>query len=116
MKISVRAQGFELNAAIDTFVQNDIRSTMARFGDEIFSVDVFLKDTNGPKGGIDKQVLLRIQLRGGRQLVLQTTREDLYAAVRVSTKRARRALRRKLRKTRRLDKPGLRKRFADAPV
>ncbi|RZV33900.1 MAG: HPF/RaiA family ribosome-associated protein [Chromatiales bacterium] len=116
MNIAVRAQGFELSAAIDTFVRNDIRSTMARFGDEIFSVDVFLKDTNGPKGGIDKQVLLRIQLRGGQKLVLQTIREDLYAAVRVSAKRAKRAIRRNLRKTRRLDKPGLRNFFANAPV
>lgn len=116
MNISVRAHGFERSDAIDTFVRNDIRSTLARFRDEVLSVDVFLKDANGPKGGVDKQALLRIQMRSGQQLVLQTVREDLYAAIRISTKRAKRAVRRSLRKTRHLDKLSLRRFFADAPV
>lgn len=109
MNISSRAQGFELSAAIDTFVRDEIRSTLDRFSDEIVSVDVFMKDTNGPKGGVDKQVLVRIQMRGRQQIALQTTSEDLYAAVRVSSKRAKRAVRRSLRKGRRFERLSLRR-------
>ena len=109
MNISCRAQGFELNAAIDGFVREEVQSTLARFSEEIISVDVFLKDTNGPKGGVDKQVLMRVQIRGRQQIAMQTTREDLYAAIRISAKRAKRAVRRSLRKARRFEKLSLRR-------
>ncbi len=114
MNISSRAQGFELSSAIDTFVRNEIRSSLERFTEDVISVDVFMKDTNGPKGGVDKQVVLRIQLRGRQQITLQTTREDLYAAVRISVKRAKRAVRRSVRKSRRFEKLTLRRLVADS--
>ncbi len=113
MNITNRAQGFELSSAIDSFVRDEVRSALERFTEDIVSVDVFMKDTNGPKGGIDKQVLLCVRMRGRQQITLQTTREDLYAAVRISTKRAKRAARRNLRKARRFEKLGLRNLVAD---
>ena len=113
MNISSRAQGFELSSAIDTFVRDEIRSSLERFTEDVISVDVFMKDTNGPKGGVDKQVVLRIQLRGRQQITLQTTREDLYAAVRISIKRAKRAVRRSVRKARRFEKLSLRRLAVD---
>ena len=109
MNISISVQGFELTAAIDSFVRNEIRSTLRRFSDDVVYVDVFIKDTNGPKGGMDKQVLIRVQMRGRQSLALQTTRVDLYAAVKISSKRAKRAVRRSLRKTRRFNKLSARK-------
>ena len=109
MNITSRAQGFELSSAIDTFVRDEVGSSLERFSEDIISVDVFMKDTNGPKGGVDKQVLMRVQLRGRQQIALQTTREDLYAAVRISIKRAKRSVRRNLRKARRFEKLSLRK-------
>lgn len=109
MNICSRAQGFDLSVAIDTFVREEIHSALARFSEEIVSVDVFMRDTNGPRGGIDKQVLVRIQMRGRQQIALQTTSEDLYAAVRISLKRAKRAVRRSLRKARHFEKLSLRR-------
>ena len=114
MNISSRAQGFELSSAIDRFVRDEIRSSLERYTEDVISVDVFMKDTNGPKGGIDKQVVLRIQLRGRQQITLQTTREDLYAAVRITIKRAKRAVRRSVRKARRFEKLTLRRLAADS--
>ena len=114
MNITSRAQGFELSSAIDTFVRDEVRSALERFTEEIVSVDVFMKDTNGPKGGIDKQVVMRVQMRGRQQITLQTTREDLYVAVRISIKRAKRAVRRNLRKARRFEKLSLRRLAVDS--
>lgn len=115
MFISSRTQGFELSSAIDAFVQTEVEAMLERFSDEIVSVDVFMKDTNGPKGGIDKQVLMRIQMRGRQQITLQTIGDDLYAAVKLSAKRARRAVRRNLRKARRFNRLSLRRLVADTP-
>jgi len=107
VNLAVRTQGLEPSGTIDAFARNQIHGSMKRFSDEILSVDVFVKDTNGPKGGIDKQVVLRIRLRGGQQLALQAVREDLFAAIRVAAKRARQAVRRQLGKTRRVEKVSL---------
>ena len=114
MNITSRAQGFELSSAIDSFVRDEVRSGLERFSEDIVSVDVFMKDTNGPKGGADKQVVMRVQLRGRQQITLQTTRENLYAAVRISIKRAKRSVRRNLRKARRFEKSTLRRLVVDS--
>ena len=113
MNISIRAQGFDVTAAIDAFVREEVRLTLARYADEIVTVDIFLKDTNGPKGGVDKQVLMHIHLRGLRPLALQTTRDELYGAIKIASKKAKRAVRRSLRKARRFEKISLRRLVTD---
>lgn len=107
MNIMIRAQGLERSTAIDAVIQDELRAALARFSSDILAVDVSLKDTNGPKGGIDKQVLLQIRLRNGQQVALQTERENLYAAICISAKRARQAVRRTLQKSRRVEKLSL---------
>ena len=57
---------------------------------------------------------MRVQVRGRQQIALQTTREDLYAAIRSSAKRAKRAVRRSLRKAKRFDKLSLRRLAAES--
>ena len=110
MKIECRAQGFILTPTIDGFVRDAVHSTLGRFSDDIVAVDLFMKDTNGPKGGIDQQVLIRVQMRGGsRPIALQTSKENMFAAIKVSTKRARRAVRRQIRKSRRFEKLSVRR-------
>ncbi|MDJ0748445.1 MAG: HPF/RaiA family ribosome-associated protein [Woeseiaceae bacterium] len=116
MNISIEAQGFELSSAIDAFVTEEIRLSLLRFSEEIVSIDVFMKDINGPKGGIDKQVLLRVQMRGRQQITLQTARENLYAAIRISAKRAKRAVRRSVRKSRRFEKLSVSRLLVDSLV
>ncbi len=113
MNITSRTQGFELSSAIDAVVTEEIQSTLQRYSEEIVSVNVFMKDINGPKGGVDKQVVLRIQMRGRQQITLQTARESLYAAIRISAKRAKRAVRRNVRKARRFEKVSLRRLAVD---
>ncbi len=113
MNITSRTQGFELSSAIDAFVTEELRLTLQRYSEEIVSVNVFMKDINGPKGGIDKQVVLRIQMRGRQQITLTTARESLYAAIRISAKRAKRAVRRSVRKSRRFEKVSLRRLVVD---
>ena len=104
MNISIRSRDFEVTTAIDAFVREEIRLTLSRYADDITSIDVFLKDTNGPKGGEDKQVLMHVDLRGRRPIVLQTTGQKFYAAVKISAKRAKRAVRRDIRKARRFER------------
>lgn len=108
MRIGTNAQGFETTEAIELFVQDEVNLAFDRFRDQVISVDVFMKDINGPKGGIDKQVLIRARLRNRQRIALETTHENLYAAVKRSISRSKRAVRRSLRKSRRIDRLSLR--------
>jgi ribosomal subunit interface protein len=113
MNITTRAQDFEMTNAIDQFVRDQVRASLQRFGEEIMAVDVFMKDTNGPKGGIDKQALIRVRLRNRQVIALQTEHENLYASIKRGSKRIRQAVRRHLRKSGRVKKQRMRDRLDD---
>ena len=104
MNITTRAQDFEMTAAIDQFVRDHVSTTLERLSEDILSVDVFLKDANGPKGGVDKQALIRVRLRNRQVIALETTHDNLYAAIKRGSKRTKRTVHRHLRKSRRIQK------------
>ena len=108
MQITLRTQGFELSSAIEAFVRNRLYAALQRLSVNVFAIDVFAKDVNGPKGGIDKEVLIRVQLPNRQMLAVDTVHENLYAAIEKGAKRTKRAVRRQLRKARRIEKQRLR--------
>lgn len=116
MNITTTAKDFEMSAAIDQFARDQVRSALQHFSDHILAVDVFVSDNNGPKGGIDKQALIRIRLRNSEVIALQTVHENLYAAIKKGSKRTRRAVRRHLRKSGRIRKQRMRDRLNDIGI
>ena len=101
MNITTTARDFEMSRAIDSFAREQLDAMLQPFSDSIVSIDVFMKDANGPKGGIDKEVLIRVHLRNRQQIALQATHDNLYAAIKNGVKRIKRAVRRNLRRSRR---------------
>jgi len=99
MDINVSTHGMRIDTGTESFVREQIQSALQRFEDQVVSVDAFLKDINGPKGGIDKQVLIRIRLRNRQVIATEITRANFRAAVVVVTRKARRAVRRSLKKS-----------------
>jgi ribosome-associated translation inhibitor RaiA len=97
-----------MSRSIDGFTREQLDAALRHFSDSIVSTDVFMKDANGPKGGIDKEVMIRVCLRNRQQIVLESTHEDLYAAIRNGAKRMKRAVRRNLRRSRRVGRFSLR--------
>ena len=108
MDITARAQGFDLTEAIDGFLRDQLRAAMVRFEEGIQSIDVFMKDTNGPKGGVDKQTLIRVQLRSGQVVATEATHENLYGAIKACVRRSKRTIRRSIKKARQVEKRSLR--------
>ena len=104
MIISTSSHNIQLSRELDEFVNSTLRNSLERLADDVVSVDVFLQDLNGPKGGVDKQAVIRIHLRGRREVAIETVHENLAAAIRVGAKRAKRAVRRSLRKARRIER------------
>ena len=114
MNITTRVQNFEMSNAIDQFVRNETTTALQRFSEYVVGVDVFMKDANGPKGGIDKQVLIHVRLRNRQTVTIETAHENLYAAIKVGTKRTKRAVRRHMRKTGRIQKRRMRNNLVDS--
>ncbi|MEM6513895.1 MAG: HPF/RaiA family ribosome-associated protein [Pseudomonadota bacterium] len=103
MNLIVRTQNLPLGESAKAFVEDKLDSALGRFADQVMDVDVFLSDINGPKGGHDKQVSLRLRLQNGQVIIAETTREELRAALMLSIRKAKRAVRRSLRKSRRFE-------------
>jgi putative sigma-54 modulation protein len=101
MNVNVTAHGLSIDSDTDSFVRERVRSALRRFDEHVFLVDAYLKDINGPKGGIDKQVLVRVRLRNGHVITTEVARARLRAAIVVSLRKARRAVRRSLEKSQR---------------
>lgn len=116
MNITTSAQDFEMSDAIDQFVREQLSTALKRLDEDVVAVDVFVKDTNGPKGGVDKHALIRVQLRNRQVLALETKHEDLYAAIRIGSKRTKRAVRRQLRKSQRIQKLRMRDHLKDSEI
>ena len=108
MNIQLQAQGFDLTEAISAHVQRQIAFNLVNFESHIMSVDVFLSDINGPKGGPDKKVLVCIRLDSRRSITIERVREDLYTAITMVSRQAKRTVRRALNKHRRMEKLALR--------
>ena len=104
MNITTTAQNFDSSIALDTFVRSRLKNALARLDGDIIAIDVFMKDVNGPKGGVDKQALIRVQLRNRQVITIEAAHENLYAAIRNGVKRTQKAVRRQLGKSRQIDK------------
>ncbi len=96
MNIRIQAQGFALTPAIAARVHDKVGRALDRYSSEIMSVDVYLKDVNGPKGGSDKHALVKTQLRYRSPSMVESAHSDLYAAIDQSARRTRRAVKKTL--------------------
>lgn len=108
MNVLIHAQGFDMTRAIETAVRTQFETALGRLGGSVDAIDVYLSDLNGPKGGRDKQVVARIRLFGRGAFAVESTRADLYKAIAICARRAKRVVRRSARKARRIDRFRLR--------
>lgn len=108
MRINLETQGFELTPAIHAHVLKQLNFNLANFDSHIVSVNVFLRDVNGPKGGADMKTLIHVMLETRHSIKVESTRTDLYASVVIAARQAKRAVRRSLSKHRRMEKLALR--------
>ena len=108
MNFTLRTQGFRLTEAIDAFARGQLQRSLRRFSDEVVSADVFLKDVNGPKGGEDMQVVVRVRLRGRPSIATECTRSELYAAIASCTRKTKNAVSNALHKHQRVAKQQVR--------
>lgn len=116
MNITINSQGFAVTASIDAFIRRELDNALRRVDNDVMSIDVFLKDANGPKGGVDKQILIRVWLHNRQLIAINTLHEDLYAAVKKGVRRTKRTVNRNLRRSRRIERRRLHELLNDASL
>jgi putative sigma-54 modulation protein len=100
MKIVVRFLGLPLSEMLREHSERQTLFHLSRFGHDLSSVTIRIRDVNGPKGGVDKQC--QVFATGPRlgYSTLQERSEDAYQAVDTAISRLARTVARGLERAR----------------
>lgn len=96
MRVQIRRHGIEATEELNQQVLRRIHFALGRFSTNICSIGVHLTDTNGPRGGPDKECRVLVNTRSGDPVVIQELNVDIHAAVALAAERAGRAVARQL--------------------
>jgi putative sigma-54 modulation protein len=100
MQVRIHSHGFHLDNDLRRDIERRMEYSLARFGERVHGVHVWLTDENGPRGGVDKAVRLEVGLAGGRGLRVAKVAETWQAAVDIAAGRMGRACARELERRR----------------
>ena len=92
MQIDIMTRGLSATQRLTRFAKQQVKRTLGRVSDPIQSVTVRISDINGPKGGDDKECVLRIHAPRQRPLIIRTLGQEPHAALMTCLQRAKRVL------------------------
>lgn len=94
MQLALVAHGIEDRTRLADLAARRADHALGRFADRIGRVVLRLRDVNGPKGGISRQVLAEVHLVGGGLVVVRDMSDRWEAAISLALERAGGSLRR----------------------
>ena len=99
MRIEIQTHHLVLESEHRERIQRRARFALSRMSDLIQQVHVRLTDVNGPRGGVDTQCLVHVQLDRGEPVVIEDIDHNLIALINRSLARAGQAVERRISKT-----------------
>ncbi|MFP4225025.1 MAG: HPF/RaiA family ribosome-associated protein [Phycisphaeraceae bacterium] len=81
LRFAISSRRMKLTEPIRQHLCDRLAAALDRHEAHVRCVDVTLADTNGPKGGVDKDCQVTVHLRRGGIVRVRETGEDLYATV-----------------------------------
>lgn len=100
MRMTIQANGFAMTGALRAYTEQRLATALGWARVHTRKLVVSLSDINGPRGGVDKRCKIQVRLDGGRDVIVEDTEADLYAAIDRAADRADRALVRQVERTR----------------
>ncbi len=100
MKIHWHTPGVQVYAKWRAEVEDRIHAALSRFGQRIVTLDLYLSDENGPRGGVDKNCRLIAKLSPYGLLAVQDRDSDLSTLIDRAVERLARSVRRELERRR----------------
>jgi ribosome-associated translation inhibitor RaiA len=93
MRVLIHPRAIAINADMRERVLQSVEAVLEPVRAHLHSIDVYLTDVNGPKGGADKRCRLVAHLRASRPIVVSRMARNPEAAVSAAAARARHAVR-----------------------
>ena len=109
MKITIRSIDFKLTEFLEANLNRNIKQALSHMQHQIDEIIVSIRDLNGPKGGTDKSIVLRINPIAGRSVLVSGRGDDLYTLIGEVSRRAKAIFSKKHEKTKIINKNFLKK-------
>jgi hypothetical protein len=107
MRLEIRRRRLMVSDWLRTHIERQLRAALGRFARRVGQVRVFLRDVNGPRGGVDKRCRIVVHLPPAGRAVVCGAGTDPYAVVAHTAMRSGRAVKRHLqRRAARRRRPG----------
>lgn len=100
IRFALHARGLLLTKSHWRTIERILGTTLGRFSHRMHSIDVWLEDVNGPRGGVDIRCRLDVQMRSGGKSTVSALAIDEYAATAKAAVRAREFVDRRVKKAR----------------
>ena len=81
MRLEIRRRRLEVSASLRAHIERRLRSALGGFARHVGRVRVYLRDVNGPRGGVDKSCRIEVHLPGRRAVRAAVVDADAYAAI-----------------------------------
>lgn len=83
MEIEINtAEGAAHSDAVDTHIRDKLDRVERLFGERVTRIQVFLKDVNARKGGVDQSCTMEARAAGLEPIAVEARETDMYLAVR----------------------------------
>ncbi len=97
MRVEIRRRRLEMSDGLRDHIDQQLRAGVGRFEGQVAWVWVYLRDVNGPRGGVDKRCRIVVHFaRGGGRAVASGVGTDPYAAVTQAADRVARIVKRRV--------------------
>ena len=96
MRVQIRRHHIESCKELDQQILRHMYFALGRFSNDVRSAGVHLTDTNGPRGGADKECRILVNMRSGDPVVIREIDVQIHAAVARAAERAGRAVARQI--------------------
>lgn len=96
MQIKIQTRSFSLTDALRNHVRRRLGFALAGRDEQIRRIQVRLSDTNGPRGGDDKQCHIQVVMSHLPDVIVEDTEADMYVAIDRAVSRAGRSVERRL--------------------
>lgn len=115
MNVNVQTHHVVLPRHASRDLAHRARTVLERFSSGIARVEMTLKDINGPRGGKDKECVVRAELVDGRTLVVVDRNASMRHSIGNALRRVKLRVANELRRRKDRMRAGKRRRHADVP-
>lgn len=86
------ADDVRISEAFSDHIYDSLDKVDRRFGDWLTRTEIFIRDVNGPKGGVDKHCRMEARPRGSDPVVVDNQDEDAYSCIARTAEKLEKAL------------------------